>query len=498
MQKRMEHLMKNPKFPKDKFNRKLVKEVFPKDWKNPPAAPLYDLVVIGAGPGGMTAAVLASNFNLKIALIEKHHMGGECLIAGCIPSKALLRSSRTVNEFLHANEMGVSVKEWEVNFPKIMERVRNLRSSVGRFDEVTNFQKMGIDVFLGNGEFTSPEELKVDHQTLRFKKAILATGTEPAVLDIPGLKEAGFLTNQTVFNLTSLPKRLAMIGAGPLSCELSQAFNRFGSQVTIITHGPSILSHEDDTAREMLQEVFENEGIRFFFSTNVKKIEKKGKEKVLTFENMRKSLAVDEILMAVGRTPAIHGYGLEKANVIADSKNGIAVNDLLQTSNPNIFSIGDMEYKFTHISTEHAKMAVHNAFLQGNMKKSSLVVPWCTFTDPEIAHVGMTESEMRKKGIPYQALMLDMADVPRAILDSETRGFFKLYVKEGSDQILGATLMSSHAGEMLSEITVAITSGGGLSALTRAIHPFPTQSEVFRMGAEILLAKMAKNSRHIA
>ena len=487
--------MKNPKLPNDKFNRKLLKEVFPKGWKNPKAAHLYDLVVVGAGPGGMTAAVLASHYNLKIALIEKHHMGGECLNVGCIPSKAFLRSSRTVNEFLHAKEMGINVKEWSVDFSKVMQRVRELRSSVGRFDDVTNFQKMGIGVFLGNGEFIGSEELKVDNQKLRFKKAILATGTQPAVLDIPGLKETGFLTNQTVFNLTSLPKRLAVIGAGALSCELSQAFKRFGSEVTIISHGPRILSQEDDTAAEMLQEVFEKEGIRFLFNTNVKKIEKKGKGKVLTFENSNKSLVVDEILMAVGRTPSIHGYGLERANVIADSKKGIAVNDLLQTSNPNIYSIGDMQYKFTHISTEHAKMAVENAFGNGNRKKSSLVVPWCTFTDPEIAHVGMTEGEMRKQGIPYQALMLDMKDVPRAILDSETTGFFKLYVKEGTDEILGATLMSSHAGEMISEITTSITSGGGLAAIIRAIHPFPTQSEVFRMGAEILLAKAAKKSR---
>lgn len=487
--------MQNLKFPQDKFNRKLLKETFPKDWKNPKAAPLYDLVVIGAGPGGMTAAVIASHFNIKIALIEKQHMGGECLNVGCIPSKALLRSSRTVNEFQHAKEMGVNVKDWSVDFPKIMERVRDLRSRVGSFDDVLNFQKMGIDVFFGNGEFIGPDEVQVDHQKFRFKKAILATGTQPALLPIPGLQEAGFLTNQTVFNLTSLPRRLAVIGAGPLSCELSQAFCRFGSKVTIISHGPRILSHEDDTAAEILQDVFEKEGIRFLFNTNVEKIEKKGKEKILIFENLKKSLSVDEILMAVGRSASIQGYGLEKAGVIADEKNGIFVNDLLQTSNPNIYSIGDMQFKFTHISTEHAKMAVLNAFDAGNRKKSSLVVPWCTYTDPEIAHVGMTEKEMRKKGLQYHAVMLDMADVPRAILDSETRGFFKLYVKEGSDEILGATLMGSHAGEMLSEITVAITSRGGLSSITRAIHPFPTQSEVFRMGAEILIAKAAKNSR---
>lgn len=491
--------MKKPELLVDEFDQELLKQVFPADWKNPSPAATYDLIVVGGGPGGMTAAALASGYHKKIALIEKQHMGGECLNVGCIPSKAMLRSSKLAGDIRDAKDFGIDIPEgWSVNFPAVMERVRRLRSKISALDSPKNFQKMGIDVFFGRGNFTGPDTLEVGGQKLRFKKAIIATGTDPLVLDIPGLEDAGYLTNQTVFNLTVLPKRLAILGAGPIGCELSQAFLRFGSQVTMITHGPRILSREDSVASERLQKVLEKEGVRFLFSSKVKKIEKRGKEKIFYFEGSSDGLAVDEILVAVGRIANVEGFGLEKANVVADRKNGIAANDFLQTSNPNIYLVGDMNYKFTHVSVEQAHIAVGNALGKGNAKRSSLVISWCTFTDPEIAHVGINEKEAQIQGISLQTLQYEMKDSLRGILDGETSGFFKLHVKEGTDQILGATLMARHAGEMISEVTVAITGKVGLLGLTRTIHPFPTQSEVIKAAGENLLKKMTASKRNIA
>jgi len=476
----------------------LLKEIFPRDWKNPKPAELYDLVVIGAGPGGMTAASLAAGYHKRVALVEKEHMGGECLSYGCIPSKAMLRSSRAADEMRNGKEFGIECSgKVSVDFSAVMDRVRRLRNAVSKHDSPSLFQQMGIDLFLGDGHFTAPDRLEVSGYSLHFKKAILATGTLPLQLNVPGLKEAGYLTNQTVFELTHLPKRLAVFGAGAMGCELAQAFSRFGSQVMMITHGSRILSHEDATAAERLAKQFEKEGIQILTNSKIARIETKGKEKIIHIEG-RSPIHADEILVALGRLPQVQGFGLEKANVSADPKNGIAVNDFLQTSNPNIYSIGDMSYKFTHVSTEHAHLAVQNIFGSGNGRKSTLAVPWCTFTDPEIAHVGMDENEAAAKGIPVSKIQFEMADVPRAILDGDTVGFCKLFVREGTDQILGATLMSKHAGEMISELSVAIANQIGLTGLTRAIHCFPTQAEVFRMAAAALLKKRTLNHKKSA
>ncbi len=481
------------------FQKELLKVIFPSEWKNPKPASLYDLVVIGAGPGGMTAAVLAAAYHKKIALIEKEHMGGECLSYGCIPSKAMLRSSRAAHEISKAKEFGIEIQgKWSVDFPAVMERMRRLRNAVSTHDSPSIFQKMGIDLFFGAGQFTASDQLEVGGHHLHFKNAVIASGTLPLVLDIPGLEEAGYTTNQTVFNLNQLPKRFAVIGAGAMGCELAQAFARFGSQATIITHGSRILSHEDPTASDLLAKVFEKEGIRILYNSKILRVEKRGHEKIIYLEGRPEGIHADEILVALGRLPYIHGLGLEKAHVAADGKSGIAVNDFLQTSQPHIYSISDMNYRFTHISMENAQIAIQNIFGSGNARKSALAVPWCTFTDPEIAHVGMDEKTAASKGIPVQTFQFEMADVPRAILDGETAGFLKLFIREGTDQILGGTLMARHAGEMISELAVAISNQIGLSGLTKAIHCFPTQAEVFRMAAAAFLKKMSLNHRKSA
>ncbi len=481
----------------DKYNRKLLQNVFPADWKNPKPADLYDLVVIGGGPGGLTAAVNACQLNAKVAVVEKEHLGGECLNVGCIPSKALLRCSRVAADVRDASEYGIEIpRGWKIDFPAVMERVRRLRSEISSGDAPTKLNELGADVFLGMAHFTGTHQLQVGGQTLRFKKAIIATGTQPVRLTSPGLKETGYLTNQTVFNLTTLPPRLAVIGGGPIGCEMAQAFQRFGSKVTFITHNANLLPKDDPTATELLKKVMLAEGVHILVKSEVERFEKRGKEKVLHLKG-KKQLVVDEILIAVGRVPAVEGLDLQKAKVTFDLKTGIAAEDSMQTSNPDIYAIGDVSwrYKFTHVSKEMGRLAVQNALNGGQFKRSSLVIPWCTYTDPEIAHVGLSEKEAEERDIPIKTIMVELAHIDRAVVDGETIGFAKLHVKEGTDQLLGATVMARHAGDMISELSVAIASQKGLTVLAQAIHPFPTQSEVIRSAAEALQKSMKKPAR---
>jgi pyruvate/2-oxoglutarate dehydrogenase complex dihydrolipoamide dehydrogenase (E3) component len=485
-----EGIMQSSDFVVDEFNQTLLKNVFPKGWKNPTPAKLYDLVVVGAGPGGMTAAMVALEHGARVAIVEKEHFGGECLNVGCIPSKALLRSSRLTAEIHDAFSYGIEIpKGWTVNFPSVMERVRRLRSAISLHDAALSFKKKGIDVFLGKGHFTSSEQVDVAGQILHFKKAIIATGTQPMQLSIPGLEEASYLTNQTIFNLTALPRRLAVLGSGPIGCELSQAFLRFGSQVTLITRGTSLMPRDDALATQRLQKVMEEEGMEMLFRTQLKRVEKKGKAKVLHLDSSTKPLLVDEILVATGRSPMVEGMGLEKANVTYDLKDGIAADDFLQTTNPHIYAVGDVSWrhKFTHVSMELGKLAAKNALGGARLKRSSLVIPWCTYTDPEIAHIGMQESKIQEKQITVQTVLVEMADIERANLDGETTGFVKIHVQEGTDQIVGATIMAKHAGDLISEIAVAMASQKGMTALAGAIHPFPTQAAAIRNAAESYL-----------
>jgi len=474
--------------PKDEHNATLVSHVRPPDWKNPDPAPRYNLVVVGAGTAGLVSAAGAAGLGARVALVEKHLLGGDCLNVGCVPSKCVIRSSRVIEEVRMAPELSVHVPDGtKADFPAVMERMRRLRARISQHDSVRRFQQLGVDVFLGEGHFTGRDTIEVDGKTLRFSKAVIATGARAAAPPIPGLAEAGYLTNETVFSLTERPGRLAVIGAGPIGSEMSQAFRRLGSEVWILEAQSHILTREDPDAAEIVQRVFVRDGVNLVLGCTILKVESRGAEKIIQFEGNGacSDLPVDEILVGVGRAPNVEGLNLEAAGV-AYGNHGVQVNDFLQTTNSRIYAAGDISlpFKFTHTADATARIVIQNALFAGRKKWSSLIIPWCTYTDPEIAHVGMYERDAVKNGIPIETFVRPLRDVDRAIADGEEEGFVKIHVKKGTDQILGATIVARHAGEMISEITLAMVGKIGLKMISNVIHPYPTQAEAIRQVAD--------------
>ncbi len=475
--------------PMDEHNQTLVSNTHPPDWVNPEPASRYNLVVIGAGTAGLVTAAGAAGLGAKVALIEKHLLGGDCLNVGCVPSKSLLRSSRAYADVRDAHEFGVRVPDGvEVDFPAVMERMRRLRSRISHNDSARRFQQLGVDVFLGEGHFKEPDTIEVGEKTLRFKKAVLATGARAAAPPIPGLAEAGYLTNETVFSLTELPRRLAVIGAGPIGCELAQAFRRFGSEVSILEMQPQILTREDQDAAQIVQRSFLRDGVNLVLGCKILGVEKRNSDKIIQLEceGECRDLPVDEILVGVGRAPNVEELHLEAAGVKYDERKGVQVNDYLQTSNPRIYAAGDIcfPYKFTHTADALARIVIQNTLFWGRKKASALTIPWCTYTDPEIAHVGMYEKDALARDIPVDTFLRPLKEVDRAILDGEEEGFLKIHVKKGTDKILGATMVARHAGEMISEITLAMVLNSGLGTLAGVIHPYPTQTEAIKQAGD--------------
>jgi pyruvate/2-oxoglutarate dehydrogenase complex dihydrolipoamide dehydrogenase (E3) component len=476
--------------PHDVHNEALVSNVHPTDWQNPEPAPRYNLVVIGAGTAGLVTAAGAAGLGAKVALVERHFLGGDCLNVGCVPSKCMIRSSRAAADLRDANQFGIRIPEgMEVNFPVVMKRMRRLRARISAHDSVRRFKDLGIDVFLGEGNFSGSDTVEVAGKTLRFKKAVIATGTRPVHPAIEGLAEAGFLTNETVFSLTERPQRLAVIGGGPIGCELAQAFQRLGCEVILFHNASHILNREDSDAAEILQQSFLRDGIRLILNCKTNRIKKRNGSKVIRIEcgGKQEEIVVDEILAGAGRAPNVEGLNLETVGVKYDKKEGIEVNEHLQTTNPRIYAAGDicLKYKFTHIADATARMVIQNALFLGRKKQSALTIPWCTYTDPEIAHVGMYEREAQEKGMAVDTFIRPLNDVDRAIADGEEEGFVKIHVKKGTDKILGATIVARHAGEMLGEITLAIAGNLGLGTLANVIHTYPTQAEAIKQVADV-------------
>jgi pyruvate/2-oxoglutarate dehydrogenase complex dihydrolipoamide dehydrogenase (E3) component len=466
--------------PDDEANRKLLANVHPPDWRNPEPASRYHLVAIGGGTAGLVSAAGAAGLGAKAALVERNLLGGDCLNIGCVPSKGVIRAARSWEEARRsAREFGGPKVQGGEDFGAAMARMRRLRAGISHADSAPRFQGLGVDVFLGEARFVSPEEIEVDGKRLRFRRAVIATGGRAGVPPVPGLAEVGYLTNETVFSLTALPARLAVIGGGPIGCELAQAFARLGSRVTVIDVVGHVLIREDADAAEVVQKAMLEDGVELALDAKILEVRRQGAEKllVLDLKGERREVAADAILVAAGRLPNVEGLGLEAAGV-RYGKQGVEVDDRLRTSNPRIYACGDVaaRFQFTHLADAQARIVIQNALFFGRAKASALTIPWCTYTTPEIAHVGMYEKDAKEKGIEVDTLTIPMREVDRAILDGADQGFLRLHVQKGSDRILGATLVAEHAGDMLGEL--------GLKKLASVIHPYPTQGEVVKKAAD--------------
>ena len=461
----------------------------PSDWRNPKPAERYDLVVVGAGPAGLGAMTAARALGARVALVERDRTGGTCLNTGCVPSKAIIRTSRLCAEMRDAERYGaLAPAESPVDFSAVMHRMRSIRARTVRPVSPQRLAAAGVDVLLGEARFAGADTLLVEGSPLRFGKAVIATGSRPEPLAVPGLGEADYLTNENVFDLSELPRRLLVVGGGPLGCELAQAFARLGARTTIAQQLPLFLPQEERDAAQILSAAFARDGIDVRLNTRPVEVRTEdGQKRVeLISDDDRSSVLVDRILAGVGRLPNVAGMDLDAAGVAYDDIGGIRVDDFLQTSNPRIYAAGDacLEHKYTHTADPSARIAVQNALRRARQRVSRLVIPWCTYTDPEVAHVGLYVRQANERGIPVKTFTVPMHDVIRALTDDEETGFVKIHVEEGSDRILGATIVARHAGEMINEITLAMVAGIGLRTLSRVIHPYPTQAEAIRKAAD--------------
>ncbi|MFH0728316.1 MAG: mercuric reductase [Pseudomonadota bacterium] len=475
--------------PWDKHNQQLASHVHPADWKNPTPASRYNLVVIGAGTAGLVCAAGAAGMGAKVALVERHLMGGDCLNVGCVPSKAVISAARAAAAVRDAAAFGVQVPNGvKVDFSQAMERMRRLRTSIAPNDSVKRFSDMGIDVFIGNGRFVDTGTIAVEGRRLEFKKAVIATGARAAAPPIEGLDEVAYLTNETLFSLTELPKKLAIIGAGPIGCEMAQSFARFGSEVLLIETVHGILPREDNDASGIVLESMRKDGVKLLCCGKELKLTRADEGKIrLTVDSHGKRYdeLVDQLLVAVGRAPNVENMGLEDARVTF-TKKGVQVNDRLQTSNPDIYAAGDIcsPYQFTHAADFMARMVIRNALFLGRTKVSALTIPWCTYTAPEIAHVGLYEKDAREQGISVETFTRQLQEVDRSILEGHTNGLVRVHIRKGTDKIVGATIVASNAGDMISELTLTMSHGLGLKHIAATIHPYPTQAEAIRQVAD--------------
>ena len=463
--------------------------VSPVDWRSPKPLPVYHLLVIGAGPAGLVAARAAAALGAHVALIERHQLGGDCLNDGCIPSKSLIRTGRLLADMRNAVNFGVlPPAEVRFDFKTAMLRMRRITARVSRTDSAMNLAREGIHLFFGTARFTGADTVDVDGVSFRFKKALIATGSRSMLPDIPGLAEAGFLTNETVFDLQVQPKSLLVIGGGPLGCELAQVFARFGTR-TLISHSePLFLPQEERDAAQMVSDALARDGVEIHLNSTATTVWVEGGQKVVELVNDGNTATtrVDAILTGIGRVPAVQGLNLEAAGVAYDAEAGVHVDDFLRTSNPRIFAAGDvcLAHQFTNTAAASARIVVRNALFLGRQRMSALTIPWCTYTDPEVAHVGMYVKEARQRRIPVKTFTIAMHDVDRAIADGEENGFVKIHVREGSDKILGATIVARHAGEMINSISLAMVTGIGLRELAKVVQAYPTQGAAIRQAAD--------------
>jgi len=473
-----------PILPWDSHNQRLAGHAHPPGWVNPEPAPRYNLVVVGGGAAGLVTAAGAAGLGAKVALVERHFLGGDCLNVGCVPSKAILRAARAAAAVREAGQFGVKVPPGvRVDFAAVMERMRRLRADISPHDSASRLTSLGVDVFLGEGRFTHGDKVEVGGRVLRFSKAVIATGARAAAPPIPGLEGVPYLTNETLFSLTELPRRLGIVGAGPIGCEMAQAFARFGSEVWLVESGHGVLPREDKEASAIVAEALKRDGVRLLCCGKETRVSKDSGGIRLRVESHAATheFVVDQLLVAAGRAPNVENLGLEVAGVEHNAK-GVAVDEHLRTTNPRIYACGDIcsPFQFTHAADFMARIAIQNALFLGRAKHSALTIPWATYTSPELARVGLTEAEAEAKGIAVKTHTQPFSGVDRAILDGETEGFARVHTRRGSDQIAGATIVAAHAGELIGEIALAMKGRLGLRAIASAIHPYPTRAEAIR------------------
>jgi pyruvate/2-oxoglutarate dehydrogenase complex dihydrolipoamide dehydrogenase (E3) component/uncharacterized membrane protein YdjX (TVP38/TMEM64 family) len=486
----------------DAHDKQLIENCHPPHWSNPTPAKKYNMVVIGGGTTGLVSAAGAAGLGAKVALIERNLLGGDCLNVGCVPSKALVRAARAAYEARNGAEFGIQIAgETKFGFAAAMERMRRLRAGISGHDSAARFHQLGVDVFIGNGQFVSPKAIEVAGQRLHFDRAVIATGARPAVPPVAGLSDAGYYTNETVFTLTELPRRLTVIGAGPIGCELAQSFQRFGSQVTIVTDGAEIMPREDRDAADIVRKQIEKEGVTVIVGAQIQSAAAQNGAKVLSLKvaGQASELAGDAILLAVGRTANLEGLGLEAAGVRFGLR-GVEVDARMRTSNPGVFAAGDVcsRFQFTHAADAMARLVIANALFLARRKATDLIMPWCTYTDPEIAHVGYYEKDARAAGYDVATISQSLSEVDRAILDGEDGGFARVHYDKKTGRILGGTIVARHAGEMLGELTLAMVAKQGVGILSSTIHSYPTQAEVLRkIGDAYMRSKLTPTVKQI-
>ncbi|KAB7627591.1 FAD-dependent oxidoreductase [Alkalilimnicola sp. S0819] len=451
-----------------------------------------NLVVIGAGSGGLVASYIAAAVKARVTLIEKSRMGGDCLNTGCVPSKALIRTARFVDEARRCQDYGVQEAEVRLDFAKVMARIQNVVRQIEPHDSVERYQGLGVEVIEGEARITSPWTVEVNGHTLSTRAIVVAAGASPLVPPIPGLAEAGYLTSDTVWELREQPRRLLVLGGGPIGSELAQAFSRLGSQVIQVEMGERLLPREDPDIAERVQRQFRDEGIDLRLAHRAVEVKRRGEALSVVCEHQGKQVEIecDRILVALGRAARVEGYGLEELGVQLTSRHTLGVNDFMQTSIPTIYACGDVAgpYQFTHVASHQAWYASVNALFGSPLKRFRVdyrVIPWATFTDPEVARVGLSETEARERGIAYELTEYDLADLDRAIADGEARGVVKVLTAPGKDRILGATIVGSHAGELIAEFVLAMKHGLGLNKLLSTIHIYPTWAEANKYAAGV-------------
>ncbi len=473
--------------PHDEHNRKLEANVHPPQWQNPTPSQPYHLVVIGAGTAGLVTAAGAAGLGARVALIERDLMGGDCLTVGCVPSKAMISSARIAGKVNNAQAFGIDVPAGaQVDFARVMQRMREKRARISENDSARRFRDLGVDVYFGQASFLDSQTITVAGASLRFKRAVIATGARAAAPSIDGLNEVDYLTNESVFSLTELPKRIGIIGAGPIGCELAQAFARLGSEVFLVESKHGVLSKEDRDAADIVRTSIERSGVRLLCcGQNLRLRNDGGIRLTVDSHGQRYDETIDRLLVAVGRTPNVDELNLNRVGVDFD-RHGVKVNDHLQTTNPKIYAAGDVcsKHQFTHAADFMARIVIQNALFAigpfGRKKLSDLLIPWVTYTTPEIAHVGMYVEDAERQGMKTDTYVQLLGEVDRAIVEGQDEGFVKVHTKRGTDNILGATIVAENAGDMISEITLAMTSGWGLGKIANVIHPYPTQAEAIR------------------